>query len=151
MYIHLSIYSIGKSQFWWGSHLSTLGIRFVLSFSLRSVACLKLSIKSHSHVSIVGICLANAIRLCSQNLSFRLGLLLCSRYQSCQSRFICLPVLSSPSVSMSSCPIGLNSLSCQIQFLVLSFSVSASSSVPTSSCPSILWCNLVLVFMSKFR
>src|SRR5271155_2044240 len=45
-------------------HLSTLGIRFVLSFSLRSVACLKLSIKSHSHVSIVGICLGNAISLC---------------------------------------------------------------------------------------
>ena len=44
-------------------HLSTLGIRFVLSFRFRSVA--KLSIKSHSHVSIVGICLANAIRLCS--------------------------------------------------------------------------------------
>jgi hypothetical protein len=51
-------------------HLSTLGIRFVLSFSLRSVA--KLSIKSHSHVSFVGICLAN-------NLGLRL-VVLCSRY-----------------------------------------------------------------------
>jgi hypothetical protein len=43
------------------SHCQTRN--FVPSFSLRSVA--KLSIKSHSHVSIVGICLANAIRLCS--------------------------------------------------------------------------------------
>src|SRR5271170_1140058 len=52
-----------------------------------SCQIVKLSIKSHSHVSIVGICLANATRLCSQNLGLRLGLLLCSQYQSCQSRF----------------------------------------------------------------
>ena len=59
-------------------------IEIVLSFSLRSVACLKLSIKSHSHVSIVGIYLANAIHYPPLFLESRLRLdlkLLCSRYQ----------------------------------------------------------------------